>query len=158
MDDLHAAYLDLLDELSADLEKLAALAQEQTNAVRRDDLNALNDVMKREQAVGLSLRGREQHRLKLAAQLGLSDVRLTELAAHVPNPLAARARQCAERAHNSYTFYHEAAGVARSTLEINLHEIDKILAAQGIDPAQSTQYMEPHTAQPPSNMKTDFRA
>lgn len=158
MEELHRAYLTLLDELSDDMEKLAGLAREQSAAVRRDDLAALNDVMKREQVVGLSVRGKEQKRQKLALQLGLDGTRLSALPRNVPKTLLPRAQETVERLRNSYSAYRDAAEAARTTLEVNLHEIEKILAASGIDPAQSTNFRQDAPAQPPQNMKTDFRA
>ncbi len=158
MEERYSAYLTLLDELSADMEKLAELAREQCAVVRRDDLAALNDVMKREQVVGLSLRGKEQKRQKLALQLGLDGTRLSALPRMVPKPLLSRAQEAVERLRQSYSLYQEAAQVARTTLEINLHEIEKIIAAHGIDPAQSAGYDPSAASEPPRNMKTDFRA
>lgn len=158
MEELYSAYLTILDELSAEMEKLAALAREQCAVVRRDDLSALNDVMKREQVVGLSVRGKEQKRQNLAVKLGLDSVRLSALPRNVPAPLVLRAQESVERLRRSYGLYQEAAQVARTTLEINLHEIDKIIAAYGVDPAQSAGFRDAPPPEPPQNMKTDFRA
>lgn len=158
MEELYSAYLTLLDELSADMEKLAALAREKCTVVRKDDLTALNDVMKREQVLGLSVRGKEQKRQKLSLQLGLDGTRLAALPRNVPAALVPRARETVEQLQRSYGLYQEAAQVARTTLEINLHEIEKILAAHGVDPAQSAGLRDEAPMEPPKNMKTDFRA
>lgn len=158
MQELYSAYLTTLDELSADLEKLTDLVREQCATVRRDDLVGLNEVMKREQVVGLSLRGKEQKRQKQALQLGLDGTRLSALPRAVPDSLVPRAQETAERLRKSYDGYRDAAGVARTILEVNLHEIEKILAAEGIDPARSTGFAADEPVQPPQNMKTDFRA
>lgn len=71
MDASYQSYLDLLGELSGSLERLAQLAQDKAAVVRQDDLIGLDGVLKQEQAMALNLRGLEQRRLKLAAQLGL---------------------------------------------------------------------------------------
>lgn len=157
MEELYSAYLSTLDGLSAELDKLADLCRKQSDAVRRDDLMGLNEVMKQEQVLGLSLRGREQKRQKLSLQLGLDGSRLSALPQRVPRNLLPRAQETVERLRRSYEGYQTAAQVARHTLEINLHEIEKILAAQGVDPAQSGAYAA-DAAAPPTNMKTDFRA
>lgn len=160
MEQLYSSYLDVLDGLSRDMDKLADLCREQSAAVRRDDLMGLNDVMKQQQVVGLSLRGREQKRQKQALQLGLDGTRLSALTQKVPRSLLPRAQETVERLHRSYENYSNAAQVARTTLEVNLHEIDKILAAHGVDPAQSQSgsYAAPESTEPPTGMKTDFRA
>lgn len=157
MDELYLAYLSLLDELSRDLDKLSALAQKKIDAVRRDDLMALDEVMKHEQAMSLSLRGQEQKRQKLTAQLGLEGVRLPGLASHFPDRLQPQAKESAERLHRSYGVYKTASEAARSTLEVNLHEIEKVIASHGGAPAPGVGYA-PANVEPPKNMKTDFRA
>lgn len=158
MEQQYSAYLDVLDGLSRDLDQMADLCREQSDAVRRDDLIGLDGVMKREQVVGLSLRGREQKRQKLALQLGLDGSRLSALPRLVPESLLPRTQESVERLKRSYDSYQDAAQVARHTLEINLHEIEKIIAAHGIDPAENAGYAAEASVQPPSNMKTDFRA
>ena len=50
MDGLYLSYLDLLGEVGATLERLSQLAQEKTAAVRRNDLTALDEALKQEQA------------------------------------------------------------------------------------------------------------
>lgn len=158
MEELYSAYLATLDGLSADMDKLADLCREQSAAVQQDDLVRLDDVMKREQVVGLSLRGREQKRQKQALQLGLDGTRLSALPQSVPRSLLPRAQETVEHLKRSYGSYQNAAQVARHTLEINLHEIEKIIAAHGIDPAQGAGPASDVPAGPPANMKTDFRA
>lgn len=158
MEEQFNSYLTVLDGMSGDLDKLADLCREQCAAVRRDDLIGLDGVMKREQVLGLSLRGREQKRQKLSLQLGLDGTRLASLPRQVPKTLQLRAQESAERLRRSYDAYQDAAQVARHTLEINLHEIEKIVAAHGIDLSQTAGPTGEVPAQPPANMKTDFRA
>lgn len=159
MQELFSAYLTTLDGVSSDLDHLADLCRAQSDAVRKDDLNHLNEVMKQQQVVGLSLRGREQKRQKQALQLGLDGSRLSTLPQSVPKELLPRAQETVEHLRRSYENYSNAAQAARTTLEINLHEINKILTAHGVDPAQAASYApDASAAQPPSNMKTDFRA
>lgn len=157
MGNLHLDYLVLLGELNKDMEQLSQLAQKKSDAVRRDDLIALDQVLKQEQVVSLSIRGQEQRRLKLLSQLGLSDVPLSRLASHYPAELQLQARQAAETLLRSYDLYRAAAEVARNTLECNLHELDKIVSDLGGAQAAGAGYTSPDI-QPPQKMKTDFRA
>lgn len=151
-------YLDLLTELSGCLDRLSALAQEKADAVRQDDLMALGDVLKQEQAMTLTLRGLDQRRVKLMGTLGLDGVPLTELHTRVPPELEDEARQTAEAARRSYREYRSYADMARNTLELNLHQIEKVITAAGIDPAELGAGYEAPGVEPPQNMKTDFRA
>ena len=79
MSQLHQSYLDLLAELSGSLDRLSQLARDKAAAIQADDLIALDEVLKQEQAMTLNLRGLELRRLKLVGQLGLENVPLAGL-------------------------------------------------------------------------------
>ena len=157
----YQTYLDLLREVGSLLEQLAALAQQKGDAVRKDDLLALDEVLKQEQALGLNLRGLELRRGKLAPQLGLSGAsRLDDLPAKCPPELRQEAKQTVDSVRGSYKIYRSCADMAKSLLELNLHQIEKLVIAAGGDPKDldtSVGYIQP-TVEPPRNMKTDFRA
>lgn len=154
----YQSYLELLRELSGSLEQLAQLAQDKAAAVRQDDLIGLDAVLKQEQAMALNLRGAEQRRLKLAAQLGLDATSLDDLPSRCPPELELQAGQTVEQLRQSYAIYRGCADMARNLLELNLHQIEKTIAASGADPANSGAGYQPPNVEPPKNMKTDFRA
>ena len=151
-------YFGVLRELSGVLERLTPLAQQKVDAVRADDLLALDEVLKQEQALALNLRGLELKRQKLVPQLGLDNVPLSRLSEHCPAQLAGEARETAAALRESYEIYRGYAGMARNTLELNLHQIDKFLEASGVDPKLAAQGYEAPPMEPPQKMKTDFRA
>ena len=157
MTQAYTDYLALLSQLSEHLGQLAETAREKTAAVRGDDLMALDRILNREQALALALRGLEQKRLKLLAGMGLGDIPLRELAAKYPPELRLQARRAAEELQRRYQVYQSAAEVARSTLEVNLHEIEKLLGEAGAGQAPGAGYSHPD-AELPANMKTDIRA
>lgn len=127
MNSSYQAYLDMLEELCGHLDQLAQLAQEKAAVVRQDDLLGLDEVLKREQVVGLSLRGLEQRRGKLVKELGLEGTTLRDLPGRCPEELEDRARQTAEKLRGCYTIYRSCADMARNTLELNLHQIEKFV-------------------------------
>ncbi len=155
MDAPFLSYLDLLRDLGASLDQLSQLAQEKMASVRQDDLIALDEVIKQEQAMSLNLRGLEQRRLKLMDQLELSGVPLDNLSGHYPKDLQLQAKHTTQALRRSYELYRSYADAARSTLELNLHELDKAIAASGGAPEGSGM---PSGMEPPKNMKSDFRA
>ena len=154
-------YLKLLREVGHLLEKLAALAEQKAAAVRQDDLLGLDEVLKQEQALGLNLRGLELRRQKLVPQLGLDGVRLEKLVSKCPPELEKEARDTVHELQNSYQIYRNCSEMARTTLELNLHQIEKLVIEAGGDPKDldtSMGYVSPKGSEPPRNMKTDFRA
>ena len=152
------SYLDVLRELSGTLNRLAPLEKQKAEAVRADDLLALDEVLKQEQALGLNLRGLELKRQKLVPQLGLDGVPLSRLHEHCPAQLADETRKTAAALRESYEIYRSCADIARNTLELNLHQIDKFLAESGVDPKLAAEGYEAPPMEPPQKMKTDFRA
>ena len=158
MDGLYLSYLDLLGEVGATLERLSQLAQEKTAAVRRNDLTALDEVLKQEQAMTLNLRGLEQKRLKMDPQLGLEGTGLSALPQAYPEHLQDAARQTADTLGRTYAIYRAYADEARGTLELNLHQVEKVISAAGVDPKLAAAGYEAPNIEPPKNMKTDFRA
>lgn len=154
----HNDYLSLLQEVSRTLEHLTGIAQKKTEAVRKDDLVALDECMKQEQALSLALRGYEQKRLAALPALGLVDVPLSMLSTHYPLDHQMEAKSVSEALLTQYRLYNSAAEVARSTLECNLHQIEKILAEAGVDPVPGFGYGTANSAVPPASMRTDFRA
>lgn len=157
MENQQLEYLSLLDGLRNSLEQLTELDQQKTAAVRKDDLAELNEILKKEQALSLSLRGQEQKRLKLAEALGFQNIPLRQLPASYPDSLYLRAKETVENLSNQYEIYRCAAEVARNTLECNLHEVEKVLEQMGGDVPLGPGYSAPDIAPPPA-MKTDFRA
>ena len=158
MDGAFPTYLDLLRELSGHLDRLAALAQEKADAARQDDLLALDEVLKQEQAMTLTLRGLEQRRQKLLPQLGLKDTKLSGLLSKCPPELQDEAREATEELRRSYQVYRSCADMARNTLELTLHQIEKIVTTAGIDPAQARPGYEPAAADRPQHIESDFPA
>lgn len=150
-------YLKLLQQLGETLAGLAVLEREKTNAVRQDDLAALNECMKKEQALCLALRGYEQKRTAAVTALNLTGVPLSGLAARCPEDCRAEAKKVAEDLLRQYQLYQGAAEVARSTLECNLHQIEKVLSGMGSE-ANAGYRQEAPEPELPQSMKTDFRA
>ena len=147
----HQAYLKLLRELGGCLDRLGELSEQKAQTVRADDLLAMDEVLKQEQVLSLSLRGLEQRRMKLLAKLELTDVPLIEL-------LEDEAKRTVEDLRNTYKVFRARADMARGLLELNLHQIDKMIIAAGAHPDDVGAGYELPGAEPPKNMKTDFRA
>ena len=158
MSELHRSYLQLLRELGESLEQRSGLALQKQELVREDDLMGLDEVLKQEQAMTLTLRGLEQRRLKLVSQLGLDGTGLDDLPEKYPAELQLEAKQIADNLRESYSLYRSCADAARNMLEVNLHEIERVIAASGANtPISGAGYQTPGV-EPPKNMKTDFRA
>lgn len=150
-------YLVFLRDLGAKLDELTKVEQEKENFVRTDDLDGLNECMKREQALTLTLRSYDKKRDALLLLLGLKDVPLRKLLDYAPAEYREETKKTVEQLCRRYALYRGAFEVARDTLECNLHQIEKILRAEDPDAAAQTDYQEA-PAQLPTRLRTDFRA
>ncbi len=132
-------YFALLDHLDKTLEELTQLAREKTQAVKRDDLAKVDACMKKEQALSLTLRSMDRKREDLLARLGMSGVPLSGLADRCPKEERLEAKKIAERVRSQFELYQNTAQTARTTLECNLHQIEKYLKEESGDaPAART--------------------
>ena len=143
--------LSLFETLTGHLDKLTELAKQKTLVVRKSDLMELDRILREEQALALALRGIEQKRTALLQKLGLAEVPLTDLPARAPEALQQKTRSTVDALRRAYQIYASAADTARNTLECNLHEVEKFLAAAGAA-------ADAGNVEPPAKMKSDFRA
>lgn len=150
-------YLSLLRELSQTLEKLTEIEQEKTMAVRQDDLNLLNECMKQEQALSLTLRGYEQKRQSILSAWNLEHLPLSGLSSHVPTEQRIETKRIAEDLLQQYELFKGSFEVAQNTIECNLHQVEKHLTQLGAAPSPVSGYNEVNP-ELPSSLRTDFRA
>lgn len=158
MEKLFRAYFQLLNTLAEQLEHLTNLTRLKATAAQNDDLLALDEVLRQEQAAALNFRGLEQHRQRQTAELGISELALNQLPECCPEPLQAEARQVVEHLSSCYRTYRSVAEDTRVILERNLHEVEQILEHAGVSPNTGGPGYAPPDSETPPNMKTDFRA
>ncbi len=143
-------YLKLLRGLSKTLKELTQLEQEKNAAASAGNLAGVEACMKREQVMSLSLRGYDQKRDAMLADLGMSGIPLRGLEDRCPEEFRLETKKVAEELRQQYELFQTASRAARSTLECNLRVIEKMQAVQAGDSAQAEERRKAH--------QTDFRA
>lgn len=143
-------YLNLMRSLTHTLEGLTQVEREKNAAASRGDLAGVEECMKREQVISLTLRGCDQKRDAMLAELGLRGVTLSQLESHSPEELRLETKGVVEELRRQYEVFQGASQVARDTLQVNLRAIERIQAAQAGDDAQAAEDRKTH--------QTDFRA
>jgi len=129
MDELYEAYFTLLGKLGEILDQLSALARRKNIAAQRGDVLTVNECMKEEQSLGLTMRRLDNQREKLLAALGLSGVPLSGLAAACPVNQRQAARTAAENLLTKCDIYRSASEGALASLECSLHNVEKNIEA-----------------------------
>lgn len=162
MTEAYREYLELLDAMGEGLDRLSALSEKKITAVRQDDLMALDEIMKQEQALALAFRGMEQSQEKLMGRLGWQGVSLSKTAEQFPPELRGEAVRAVQALQGRYQAYRAVSGSARDALENGIREVDAMIAGLGGAPAPQAVsgpgYGQREDAAPPQSMKTDFRA
>lgn len=141
-------YLRLLRQLTQVVSQLAGTEQKKAKAASRGDVAGVDECMKQEQVLSLSLRGIEQKRDAMLRRLGLGGLPLRELPEHSPGELAAETRQVADELRRQYDLFRSASDTARRTLEINLRAIELYCAEENIELPKEME----------KRRQTDFRA
>lgn len=143
-------YLKLMRGLAHTLEQLSQVERDKNAAASRGDLKGVEDCMKREQVMSLTLRGYDQKRDAMLAELGLQGVTLRQLVNHSPEELRLETKSVVEEVRRQYDIFQAASAAARNTLEVNLRAIERTQAIQAGDAAQAEEQRKTH--------QTDFRA
>lgn len=143
-------YLNLMRSLTHTLEGLTQVERDKNAAASRGDLAGVEECMKREQVISLTLRGYDQKRDAMLAELGLRGITLSQLESHSPEELRLETKGVVEELRRQYEMFQAASQVARDTLQVNLRAIERIQAAQAGDDAQAAEDRKIH--------QTDFRA
>ena len=138
-------YLALMEKLGATLEQLSELEKAKTRAVSKGDLPGVEECMKKEQVISLSLRGMDQKRDKMLAEMGLTGVHLRDLAAHAPKELYQETKAAAEKLRRQYELYQASSKVAMDTLECNLRAIEQIQTARSVPPEEDRPHQSDFT-------------
>lgn len=125
----HEGYLQLLTELKTTIDQLVGVESRKLDAVHSADLPTVDECIRQEQAISLTLRSLEQRRGKMLEALGLTGVSLSALFEHFPPELQGQAAKAAEALRSSYADYNSISSAARMALERGLREIDQILGA-----------------------------
>lgn len=160
------AYLGILRELTKAIRQLTEQAQRKLQEVRADNVKGVDDCIRQEQVLSLSLRGLEQRREKALKALGLENVPLSGLIEHAPTELRLETIEVVGDLQSSYGAYTSASGAARAALERVLHQIDRMLAAekQSVQARGAAVRQNPRRvsqeppAPPPGGHGADFKA
>ena len=106
-------YLKLLRGLSKTLKELTQLEQEKNAAASAGNLAGVEACMKREQVMSLSLRGYDQKRDAMLADLGMSGIPLRGLEDRCPEEFRLETKKVAEELRQQYELFQTASRAAR---------------------------------------------
>ena len=141
----HAGYLQLLAEIKAVIEQLINVEQQKLDAVHKADLVTVDECIRQEQAISLTMRSLDNRRDKMMPELGLVGSNLSNLAEHFPPELRDEAAKAAAALRSGYADYTSISEAARMALERGLREIDVMMQPAAASTEQTPQVPRPGT-------------
>ena len=150
-------YLAFLEELLHEMNHLIEIVKQKLEAIQNHELDVLNECIKQEQAVSLTLRGLEQKRGKLLAAIGCEKVPLSEMPRRCPEEHRARMQELVNQLLTADKVYKSVQAPSRTIMERDLRSIRKELESRGVEQELDDNYK---TAPPTrgKGLRTDFRA
>lgn len=151
MSQVYEDFLQYLAEFADTLDQMTEVTKTKNKAAKAGDLVTVEAMMKKEQVFSMTLRGMDIKRDKMLKEMGLGGVPLSKLAENYPPELFDRARKAAEHAAKRFEVFSCASEAARVTMECMLHDIERMMP-------ESQPVPQRDKGEPPTRMKTDFRA
>lgn len=150
-------YLAFLEELLREMNRLTEIGKEKLSAVQNHELDALNECIKQEQAISLTLRGLEQKRRKVLAAIGCENVPLSEMPQRCPKEYQGRTQEIVGQLLAAEKVLRSVQTPSRTIMERDLRAIRKELESRGVVQELDENYQSaPPT--PGKGLRTDFRA
>ena len=150
-------YLSFLEELLREMNHLTEIGRQKLEAIQNHELDALNECIKQEQAISLTLRGLEQKRGKLLAAIGCENVPLSEMPHRCPEQYRSRTQELVNQLLMADKVYKSVQTPSRTIMERDLRSIRKELEARGVEQELEDNYQSAPPARG-KGLRTDFRA
>lgn len=120
------------------IEELTQVESKKLQAALQNNLDTINECMKKEQALLLKLKGIDKRREALQKELGYEQFSFRQIIDKVPEEERAGMKKIFDTLSEKYRIYQDTSSSAQKALEVNLHKINKKLEEMHVtDPLQS---------------------
>ena len=147
----------LIRQFTELFDRMIPLEQEKLNVVKQNQVSALEDIIKREQAEIMSLRGLDQKRERLQKELGFSDLTFQEILERVSGEEHAELQQLFDELSGRVKEFRSITESSRTMMEVNLHAINKMVARKTYGSANVRTYEGDGSVRPDTPHFTDRR-
>lgn len=149
-------FIDLLEKLILLFDDLTDVEQTKLNAIKKRDIDALNDCMKEEQAYLLQFRGLDKKRESMQKELGFENMKLTEIIPTLKDKqYKDEFQELYDALKETMNYYQQIHNSAKSIIETRLIGIERAIdiLKDSSTPAPSTYSSD---GQVHNNAKTNF--
>ena len=137
-------YIQILHDMNDLFTEMIPLEKSKMNCVTTRNLSLLEDIMKKEQAGIMRMRGLEQKRMKLQEQLGYGTKTFRDIISSAPEEYTGQLKELYEQLNKTVTSFKSVNESSSQLLELSLHNIDQQIAqlktAHHMDPDDDLSY------------------
>ncbi len=149
-------FIDLLEKLILLFDDLTDVEQTKLNAVKKRDVDTLNDCMKEEQAYLLQFRGLDKKRESLQKELGFENMKLTEIIPTIKDKqYKDEFQELYDTLKETMNYYQQIHNSAKSIIETRLIGIERAIDILK-DSSTPTPSIYSSDGQVHNNVKTNF--
>ncbi len=116
------------------LEHLLPIEKDKLKAVTSNNLDALNNCMKNEQAHVLKLKGLDKKREQIQADLGYEKLTFKEILDRLPSDQKEEGKRLFTALQGATSQFNEVNDSIKTALDVNMHLISTTLSKLGINP------------------------
>lgn len=123
-----SAFQELIEQFIALFDRMIPLEQSKLEVVSRNQVARLEEIIKKEQAEIMTLRGLDQKRERMQEDLGWKDLSFQEILKQLSEEQRPKVKQLFDELASRVTAFQSVTESSRTLMEVNLHTINQILA------------------------------
>lgn len=123
-----SAFQELIEQFIALFDRMIPLEQSKLEVVSRNQVARLEEIIKKEQAKIMTLRGLDQKRERMQEDLGWKDLSFQEILKQLSEEQRPKVKQLFDELASRVTAFQSVTESSRTLMEVNLHTINQILA------------------------------
>ena len=150
-------FADLIRQFAELFDRLIPLEQEKLDIVKQNQVSALEDIIKREQAEIMTLRGLDQKRERLQKELGFPDMTFSEILERVSGDEKTELQKLFEELGSRVRQFRSITESSKTMMEVNLHAINKMVTQKTYGSANVRTYEGDGSMRPDTPHFTDRR-
>ena len=120
-------FISLMKEMTQFFDAFQLIERQKLEAAASNDILRLEEIMKKEQAEILVLRGLERKQQEIQAQMGCSGLTFREMIDRAPEQDRAEFENVYSRLSESLDLFQKTAQSVKQAIDLNLHAIHKAL-------------------------------
>lgn len=125
-----SAFQELIQQFIELFDRMNPLEQSKLDVVKRNRVSELEEIIKKEQAEIMALRGLDQRRERLQEELGWKDMTFQEILKQLPEEQQAEIKPLFDELSLRVSSFQSVTESSRTMMEVNLHAVNQMIARQ----------------------------